>query len=102
MFTGNTFFHSLYYEPPEFYANMEQLAESDKGGVAVASGWKVKQIDPYKKIAILDDGYEIKYDKCLVATGKPSILFYDDSVSTNECSLVRNPPKLEISLIGIC
>ncbi|XP_043267020.1 apoptosis-inducing factor 1, mitochondrial [Venturia canescens] len=60
---------SLFYEPPEFYAKVEHLAESDKGGVAIASGWKVTKIDPYKKIAVLEDGYEIKYDKCLVATG---------------------------------
>lgn len=42
----------------------------DKGGVAVATGWKVTKIDATNKIAVLDDGYEIKYDKCLIATGK--------------------------------
>ncbi|XP_015119109.1 apoptosis-inducing factor 1, mitochondrial [Diachasma alloeum] len=60
---------SLYYEPPEFYANVDNLMKSDKGGVAVATGWTVKNIDPFNRIAILDDGYEIKYDKCLIATG---------------------------------
>lgn len=60
---------SLYYEPPEFYTKVENLISSDKGGVAVATGWKIERIDPLKKIAILDDGYEIKYDKCLIATG---------------------------------
>ncbi|KAF7997422.1 hypothetical protein HCN44_005993 [Aphidius gifuensis] len=60
---------SLYYEPPEFYTKVESLMSSDKGGVAVATGWKIERIDPLKKIAILDDGYEIKYDKCLIATG---------------------------------
>ncbi|XP_063979783.1 apoptosis-inducing factor 1, mitochondrial [Diachasmimorpha longicaudata] len=60
---------SLYYEPPEFYANVDNLMKSDKGGVAVATGWTVKNIDPINRLAILEDGYEIKYDKCLIATG---------------------------------
>jgi len=33
-------------------------------------GWKVKRIDVVNKIVILEDGYEIKYDKCLIATGE--------------------------------
>lgn len=60
---------SLYYEPEEFYANAENLLNSDKGGVAVASGWKVKKIDVENRVAILDDDTEIKYEKCLIATG---------------------------------
>lgn len=44
--------------------------ESDKGGVAVAMGWKVTKIDPVNKTVILEDGHEIKYSKCLIATGK--------------------------------
>ncbi|XP_034942342.1 apoptosis-inducing factor 1, mitochondrial [Chelonus insularis] len=66
---------SIYYEPKEFYSKVEDLIASDKGGVAVASGWKVKELDSYNKIAVLDDGYEIKYNKCLIATGaKPKNL----------------------------
>nr|XP_050846606.1 apoptosis-inducing factor 1, mitochondrial isoform X1 [Vespula vulgaris] len=60
---------SLFYEPREFYTNVDKLMELDKGGVAVATGWKVTKIDATNKIAVLDDGYEIKYDKCLIATG---------------------------------
>jgi programmed cell death 8 (apoptosis-inducing factor) len=44
--------------------------ESDKGGVAVAMGWKIAKIDVVNKTAILEDGHEIKYNKCLIATGK--------------------------------
>lgn len=44
--------------------------KSEKGGVAVASGWKVINVDATNKKVILEDGYEIKYDKCLIATGK--------------------------------
>ncbi|XP_008208975.1 apoptosis-inducing factor 1, mitochondrial isoform X2 [Nasonia vitripennis] len=60
---------SLFYEPPEFYLNVNDLAESEKGGVAVATGWKVKKIDVPNKTAYLQDDYKIKYDKCLIATG---------------------------------
>ncbi|XP_012273636.1 apoptosis-inducing factor 1, mitochondrial [Orussus abietinus] len=60
---------SLFYEPPEFYANVPDIAESEKGGVAVARGWKVKKIDVEKKVAVLENGYEIHYEKCLLATG---------------------------------
>ncbi|XP_031836753.1 apoptosis inducing factor isoform X2 [Nomia melanderi] len=60
---------SVFYEPEEFYSNVSNLVESDKGGVAVATGWKVTKIDVQNKIVTLEDGYEIKYDKCLIATG---------------------------------
>lgn len=60
---------SLYYEPKEFFQSVEDLMNSDKGGLAVASGWKVAAIDVYNKVAILEDETEISYDKCLIATG---------------------------------
>ncbi|XP_043260548.1 apoptosis-inducing factor 1, mitochondrial isoform X1 [Colletes gigas] len=60
---------SIFYEPQEFYSNVNSLIESDKGGVAVATGWKVIKIDVQTKTVTLEDGYEIKYDKCLIATG---------------------------------
>jgi len=33
-------------------------------------GWKIVKIDVVNKIAILEDGHEIQYNKCLIATGK--------------------------------
>ncbi|XP_058789419.1 apoptosis-inducing factor 1, mitochondrial [Phymastichus coffea] len=60
---------SLFYEPPEFYLKVGELESSEKGGVAVATGWNVKKIDVPNKTAYLEDGYQIKYDKCLIATG---------------------------------
>lgn len=62
--------YSIFYEPPEFYSDITNLSQSEKGGVAVATGWKVTKIDVPNKTVMLDDGYEIKYDKCLIATGK--------------------------------
>lgn len=49
---------------------MSQLANAENGGVAVARGWNVKKIDVPNKTAYLQDGYQIKYEKCLLATGK--------------------------------
>ncbi|XP_017760262.1 PREDICTED: apoptosis-inducing factor 1, mitochondrial isoform X2 [Eufriesea mexicana] len=60
---------NIFYEPPEFYSNVSDLSQSDKGGIAVATGWKVTKIDVPNKTVLLDDGYEMKYDKCLIATG---------------------------------
>ncbi|XP_076231623.1 apoptosis inducing factor isoform X2 [Calliopsis andreniformis] len=60
---------SIFYEPQEFYTNVNNLIESDKGGVAVATGWKVTKIDVPNKTVTLEDNSEIKYDKCLIATG---------------------------------
>ncbi|CAL1689061.1 unnamed protein product [Lasius platythorax] len=60
---------SIFYEPREFYSSVTHLTESDKGGVAVAMGWKVTKIDAVNKTVILEDDHEIKYNKCLIATG---------------------------------
>lgn len=60
---------SLFYEPEDFYISVKSLDESPKGGVAVARGWKITKIDPVKRVAYLEDGHEIKYEKCLLATG---------------------------------
>ncbi|XP_046431615.1 apoptosis-inducing factor 1, mitochondrial [Neodiprion fabricii] len=60
---------SLFYEPPEFYTPVPELAQSHKGGIGVALGWKVSQIDVVNRTAVLEDGHKIKYEKCLLATG---------------------------------
>ncbi|KYM89656.1 Apoptosis-inducing factor 1, mitochondrial [Atta colombica] len=60
---------SIFYEPREFYSNVTNLIESDKGGVAVAMGWKVTKIDVINKTVTLENSYEINYNKCLIATG---------------------------------
>lgn len=60
---------SLFYEPDDFYTRCPQLTNADNGGVAVARGWKITRIDAVEKLAYLDDGVPIKYNKCLIATG---------------------------------
>lgn len=69
-FFSKKFLSSLYYEPEDFYIKCKELNNSENGGVAVARGHTVSYIDPVEKIAVLSDGYEIHYDKCLIATGK--------------------------------
>uniref|UniRef100_A0A8D8XGE1 Apoptosis-inducing factor 1, mitochondrial n=1 Tax=Cacopsylla melanoneura TaxID=428564 RepID=A0A8D8XGE1_9HEMI len=95
----NTSERSLFYEPDDFYTPLESLfppttpdqqekeKESAKasssdgkanvattpganyGGVTVVRGWQVTQLDTSKKVAILEDGKAIHFDKCLLATG---------------------------------
>lgn len=60
---------SLYYEPNDFYINPSKLLDEPNGGVAIVRGYTVKKVDVEKRTAILDDGTEIKYGECLIATG---------------------------------
>lgn len=60
---------SLFYEPDDFYIDCKELMNSKNGGVAVARGWSITHLDVMQKVAYLDDGKEIKYNKCLIATG---------------------------------
>ncbi|XP_077983754.1 apoptosis-inducing factor 1, mitochondrial-like [Glandiceps talaboti] len=60
---------SIFFEPPAFYCQPKELPYKEKGGVAVAAGKKVVGINPMEKKAYLDNGWEIYYDKCLIATG---------------------------------
>lgn len=60
---------SLYYEPNDFYTHPSNLLELDNGGVSIVRGYSVKKLDVENRVAILTDGTEIKYGKCLIATG---------------------------------
>lgn len=58
--------------------------ESEKGGIAVATGWTINKIDAYNKTAYLQNGRPIKYDKCLIATGNYKfLLFFNYKFKTN-------------------
>ncbi|XP_044737595.1 apoptosis-inducing factor 1, mitochondrial isoform X2 [Chrysoperla carnea] len=66
---------SLFYEPEDFYMDCKDLPNARNGGVSVARGYTVKKIDCLNKKVYLDDGKEITYGKCLIATGaKPKNL----------------------------
>jgi programmed cell death 8 (apoptosis-inducing factor) len=60
---------SLFYEPEDFYCPAENLAESKNGGVSVIRGYHVKSLHLNEQKILLDDGTELTYDKCLLATG---------------------------------
>ncbi|XP_053677618.1 apoptosis-inducing factor 1, mitochondrial [Anopheles nili] len=60
---------SIFYEPNDYYIDPSKLAEAPNGGVAVARGYEVQRLDVVNRKAILTDGTEISYDKCLIATG---------------------------------
>lgn len=60
---------SIYFQPPSFYINPEELDSVENGGVAVLTGKKVIHMDVRGNTVKLDDDTEISYDKCLIATG---------------------------------
>ncbi|EDW03868.1 putative apoptosis-inducing factor 1, mitochondrial isoform X2 [Drosophila grimshawi] len=86
---------SLYFEPDEFFVDPEKLDESVNGGIAVAQGFAVKKIDAQNRIATLNDGYQIGYDVCLIATGcapKNLPMFHDTAPSVREKVMVYRTP----------
>ncbi|XP_029343208.1 apoptosis-inducing factor 1, mitochondrial isoform X1 [Acyrthosiphon pisum] len=72
---------SLFYEPEPFYTPVEELTTAKNGGISLARGWKVESINVSKKKVKLNDGKEISYDKCLIATGSvpKTLKLYDDA-----------------------
>lgn len=60
---------SVYYEPNDFYIDPKLLMTEPNGGVTIVRGYTVKKLDVENRVAILTDGTEIKYQKCLIATG---------------------------------
>ena len=60
---------SLYYEPEDFYMSAEKLNDSKNGGVSVIRGYSVTKLNVNEQKVLLDDGTELTYDKCLIATG---------------------------------
>lgn len=60
---------SLYYEPEDFYMSAEKLSEAKNGGVSVIRGYSVVKLNVGEQKVLLDDGTELTYEKCLIATG---------------------------------
>lgn len=72
------------------------LEGSSNGGIAVAQGFAVKKIDAQNRIATLNDGYQIAYDVCLIATGctpKNLPVFRDSPPSVREKVMVYRTPE---------
>ncbi|KAM4019615.1 apoptosis-inducing factor 1, mitochondrial isoform 1-T1 [Anomaloglossus baeobatrachus] len=60
---------SIFFQPPSFYVAPEELMSAEHGGVSVVTGKKVVHLDVRENKVKLDDGTQISYDKCLIATG---------------------------------
>ncbi|XP_071425881.1 apoptosis-inducing factor 1, mitochondrial isoform X2 [Pithys albifrons albifrons] len=60
---------SIYFQPPSFYVPVQDLPSVENGGVAVLCGKKVVHMDVRGNTVKLNDGTQISYDKCLIATG---------------------------------
>ncbi|XP_030637027.1 apoptosis-inducing factor 1, mitochondrial isoform X2 [Chanos chanos] len=60
---------SVYFQPPSFYVSPMDLTKVENGGVAVLTGKRVEHMDVRGNKIKLNDGTEITYDKCLIATG---------------------------------
>ncbi|KAE8583759.1 hypothetical protein XENTR_v10020675 [Xenopus tropicalis] len=60
---------SIFFQPPSFYVPPEQLMSVENGGVSVLTGKKVVHMDVRENKVKLDDGTQISYEKCLIATG---------------------------------
>ena len=82
---------SLFYEPDQFYTPVDKLTSRSKGGIAVLKGHKVVKLDPDKQVVFLDDGRQLGYQKCLIATGgKAKKLPVFDSLPGDKVSVYRN------------
>ncbi|OQV12972.1 Apoptosis-inducing factor 1, mitochondrial [Hypsibius exemplaris] len=60
---------SIFFEHEEFYVDPKLLSSSENGGVAVLKNTRVTRLDPKEQRVTLQDGREIHYDRCLLATG---------------------------------
>ncbi|XP_050996993.1 apoptosis-inducing factor 1, mitochondrial isoform X2 [Acomys russatus] len=60
---------SIYFQPPSFYVSAQDLPHIENGGVAVLTGKKVVQLDVRGNMVKLNDGSQITFEKCLIATG---------------------------------
>merc|ERR1712131_214628 len=80
---------SIFHEKYDFYCTTRELqAREDYGGTALLLGATLDKLDPNDKVAILTNGSEIKYDKCLLAIGgKPKSL---DVIEKSESSIKEN------------
>ncbi|CAF4284250.1 unnamed protein product, partial [Adineta steineri] len=60
---------SLYFFDEEFYTDVKTLNDQETGGIGVVLGRKVVDLDLRNSVAKLDNGWEISFEKCLIATG---------------------------------
>ncbi|MFH4978201.1 hypothetical protein AB6A40_004910 [Gnathostoma spinigerum] len=59
----------VYYEAKGFYVPPSEITEAAHGGVSLLPGHRITKLDTSGHVAYFDDGREIRYGKCLIATG---------------------------------
>lgn len=60
---------SIFYEIDEFFIPLEKLKDRENGGVSIVKNLRLSKLDPDNKVAYLENGQSIKYEKCLLAPG---------------------------------
>ena len=60
---------NLFFEKDAFYTPIDSIEFNPKGGVGILKGVKVSRLNPDENTVQLEDGRQISYDKCLLATG---------------------------------
>lgn len=60
---------SIFYEHDEFFIPIRDLDKRETGGVSLIKNIRVTRIDPDNRVAYLNNGQTIKYEKCLLAPG---------------------------------
>lgn len=73
---------SIFYEIDEFFIPIGDLDKREYGGVSLIKNTRLTKLDPDNRIAYLNTGQSIKFDKCLLAPGgKPKSLPELDAAS---------------------
>lgn len=66
---------SIFYEIDEFFLPLDKLEGRETGGVSMINNIRLTHLDPDNRVAYLENGQSIKYEKCLLAPGgKPKTL----------------------------
>lgn len=66
---------SIFYEIDEFFIPIGELEKRETGGVSFIQNIRLDRLDPDNRLAYLENGQTIRYDKCLLAPGgKPKTL----------------------------
>ena len=86
--------YPIFYRPVSSYSPPSHITLDPPTPVlSLATGHRVKRINSDKKLVTLDNGWEIFFDKCLLATGgKPGILrMFSNDVIKPFVTTYRNP-----------
>lgn len=59
----------LRYEADGFYPKIENFSDYKHGGIALLRNTKVIKVNSQKRFVELENGNQVKFEKCLIATG---------------------------------